>query len=456
MIKTIIFDLDGVLIESKEIHYKALNAALPFDYRIGYEEHLSTYDGLPTKQKLELLTLTKNLPKILHAEIQKNKAKETMNVLFDTIQPRMEFTKIFMCLKNAGYRLALASNAVRSTVETALDCLEIRKYFDVIYSNQEVKKPKPHFEMYFKIMMDLNSKPNETLILEDSHIGRQAVLDAGCHLLPIIDTYDVKLEKIEAKLNELNKQIIVKVPWRSNKMNVLIPMAGAGSRFAEAGYTFPKPLIEVGNKPMIQVVTDNLNIDAHHIFIVQKEHYKKYNLETVLKLIKPNCSIVQVEGVTEGAACTTLLAKKLIDNDNPLVIANSDQFVEWNANEVMYAFSTEGIDGGILTFQSTHPKWSYAKKNNEGFVNEVAEKKPISTNATVGIYYYKKGSDYVRCAEKMIEKDIRTNNEFYVCPVYNELIKEGGKVRIKNINKMWGLGTPEDLNNFMNNYNGTY
>jgi len=165
MIKTIIFDLDGVLIESKEIHYKALNAALPFDYRIGYEEHLSTYDGLPTKEKLRLLTITKNLPEDLHAEIQKNKAQETINVLFDTIQPRMEFTKIFMALSNAGYRLACASNAVRSTVETALDCLEIRKYFDVIYSNEDVKRPKPNFEMYFKIMMKLNSKPSESLIL---------------------------------------------------------------------------------------------------------------------------------------------------------------------------------------------------------------------------------------------------------------------------------------------------
>ena len=456
MIKTIIFDLDGVLIESKEIHYKALNAALPANYRITYEEHLSTYDGLPTKKKLDMLTLEKDLPLDLHMEIASEKARQTMNILFDSIKPRIEFTKIFMALKNAGYKIALASNAVKSTVETALDCLELRKYFDVIYSNQDVDKPKPHFEMYFKIMLDLNSKPGETLILEDSHIGRQAVMDAGCHLLPVIDSYDVKLEKIEAKLAELNKQIIVKVPWRSSKMNVLIPMAGAGSRFAEAGYTFPKPLIEVGNKPMIQVVTDNLNIEAHHIFIVQKEHYQKYNLETVLKLIKPNCSIVQVEGVTEGAACTTLLAKKLINNDNPLVIANSDQFVEWNANEVMYAFSTEGIDGGILTFQSTHPKWSYAKKNDSGFVSEVAEKKPISTNATVGIYYYKKGSDYVKCAEEMIEKNIRTNNEFYVCPVYNQLIEKGGKVRTKDIRKMWGLGTPEDLNNFMNNYNGSY
>ena len=456
MIKTIIFDLDGVLIESKEIHYKALNAALPANYRITYEEHLSTYDGLPTKKKLDMLTLEKDLPLDLHMEIANEKARQTMNILFDSIKPRMEFTNIFMALKNAGYKIALASNAVKSTVETALDCLELRKYFDVIYSNQDVDKPKPHFEMYFKIMLDLNSKPGETLILEDSHIGRQAVMDAGCHLLPVIDSYDVKLEKIEAKLAELNKQIIVKVPWRSSKMNVLIPMAGAGSRFAEAGYTFPKPLIEVGNKPMIQVVTDNLNIEAHHIFIVQKEHYQKYNLETVLKLIKPNCSIVQVEGVTEGAACTTLLAKKLINNNNPLVIANSDQFVEWNANEVMYAFSTEGIDGGILTFQSTHPKWSYAKKNDSGFVSEVAEKKPISTNATVGIYYYKKGSDYVKCAEEMIEKNIRTNNEFYVCPVYNQLIEKGGKVRTKDIRKMWGLGTPEDLNNFMNNYNGSY
>ncbi len=157
MIKTIIFDLDGVLIESKEIHYKALNAALPMQYRISYEEHLAEYDGLPTKSKLKLLSQNKDLPLDLHEEIAKNKAKETISVLFDTIQPRMEFTKIFMALKNAGYRIGLASNAVRSTVDTALDCLELRKYFDVIYSNQEVEKPKPHFEMYFKIMLELDT-----------------------------------------------------------------------------------------------------------------------------------------------------------------------------------------------------------------------------------------------------------------------------------------------------------
>jgi dTDP-glucose pyrophosphorylase len=226
-------------------------------------------------------------------------------------------------------------------------------------------------------------------------------------------------------------------------------MAGAGSRFEQAGYTFPKPLIDVNGKPMIQRVVENLNIDARHIFIVQKSHYEKYSLQHTLNLISPNCEIVQVEGMTEGAACTTLLAKEFINNDEPLILANSDQYVEWESNQFMYSCMADDIDGSILTFRSTHPKWSYAKLNEEGFVTEVAEKKPISDNATVGIYFWKKGSDYVSCAESMVEKNIRVNNEFYVCPVYNEALLIGARVKTFNIDKMWGLGTPEDLDTFL-------
>jgi dTDP-glucose pyrophosphorylase len=185
---------------------------------------------------------------------------------------------------------------------------------------------------------------------------------------------------------------------------------------------------------------------------VQKSHYEKYNLQSVLTILKPGCKIVQVDGLTEGAACTTLLAKELIDNDEPLVMANSDQFVEWDSNNVMYSFTADGIDGGILTFKATHPKWSYAKLDENGFVSQVAEKNPISDNATVGVYYWKKGSDYVKYAEQMIEKNIRTNNEFYVCPVFNEAIADGKKIRVKEISKMWGIGTPEDLNYFLENH----
>ena len=237
-------------------------------------------------------------------------------------------------------------------------------------------------------------------------------------------------------------------------MNVLIPMAGAGSRFEKAGYTFPKPLIDVNGKPMIQLVTENLNVEARHIYIVQQSHYQKYNLQQLLTLISPGCVIVQVDGITEGAACTTLLAKEFINSDEPLVIANSDQVFEWDSNEFMYSMVADEVDGGILTFEATHPKWSFAKLGEHGFVTEVAEKNPISNIATAGVYYWRKGSDYVKYAEQMIEKDIRTNNEFYVCPVYNEACNDGQKVKVFHIDRMWGLGTPEDLNHYLLHYPG--
>jgi dTDP-glucose pyrophosphorylase len=269
--------------------------------------------------------------------------------------------------------------------------------------------------------------------------------------LGVNNSLDVTYEHITGHIDCINKN--VKIPkWQGGKMNVLIPMAGAGSRFEKAGYTFPKPLIDVRGKPMIQWVVDNLNVEAKYIFIVQKSHFEKYNLKDTLNNFCPNNEIVQVDGITEGAACTTLLAKTFIDKDEPLIIANSDQFVEWNNEEFIYVSTTGDLDGNILTFKSTHPKWSYVKLNELGYVTEVAEKRPISDVATVGIYYWRRGSDYVKYAEQMIQKNIRVNNEFYVCPVFNEAIMDGKRIRTFNIEKMWGLGTPEDLEYFLKNY----
>ena len=240
--------------------------------------------------------------------------------------------------------------------------------------------------------------------------------------------------------------------WRDENLNVLIPMAGAGSRFEQAGYTFPKPLIDVKGRPMIQVVTENLNIKANFIYVVQKEHRAKYNLDALLDLITPGCRIVETDGLTQGAACTALLAKEHINNDAPLFFANSDQFVEWDSNEFLYKMNETDADGGIVTFKATHPKWSFVKINEQGLVTEVAEKKPISDIATVGFYYWKHGSDFVKYAKQMIDKNIRVNDEFYVCPVFNEAIEHGANIRTFNVNKMWGLGTPEDLKHFLENY----
>ena len=457
MTKLVIFDLDGVLIDSKDYHYDALNEALGEEYAISREEHVSTYDGLPTTAKLELLSKNKGLPAERYEEIWRAKQENTLHIFKTKVDKDYELMGYFQQLVEEGYKVAVASNSIRNTVIIILLRLGLLEFVDIYVSNEDVVRNKPFPSMYWKCMMALGALPDDTVILEDSHIGRQGALDSKCHLVPIENRSDLNQVKID-RIKRILQSEKQKVAWESKTMNVLIPMAGRGSRFATQGYTFPKPLIDVKGKPMIQVVTENLNIKANFTFIVQKEHYEKYSLQHLLNLIAPGCNIVQVDGITEGAACTTLLAKEFIDNDEPLLMANSDQFVEWDSNETLYAFSNGDCDGGIITFPATHPKWSYAKLGDDGYVSEVAEKKPISEHATVGIYWWAKGSDYVKYAEQMIEKDIRVNNEYYVCPVFNEAIGDGKKVRIKEIEKegMWGIGTPEDLNYFLEHYNGEF
>ena len=452
MIKFIIFDLDGVLVEAKEIHYEALNESLGDKYMITWDEHLSRYDGLKTSQKLEMLTKDKGLPVELYDEVWMNKQKLTIDKLRNLSQSD-QLIECMSSLTNDGYKIAVCSNSIRKTVLTVLSKLGIIEYVDLIISNEDVKNSKPHPEMYWRAISMMSFLPEQTLIVEDSPYGLLAASRSKSHVLRVKSPTEVSYFNIIKKINEIKMGNITTTPkWKNEKLNILIPMAGAGSRFEQAGYTFPKPLIEVNGKPMIQVVVENLNIDANYIYVVQKSHREKYNLDTMLNLITPGCKIVEAEGLTEGAACTALLAKDFIDNDSPLFFANSDQFVEWDSNEFMYKMQESDCDGGIVTFKATHPKWSFARIDENGFVTEVAEKNPISDNATVGYYYWKHGSDFIKYAEQMIEKNIRVNNEFYVCPVFNQAIEDCKKIRIFESSKMWGLGTPEDLKFYLENH----
>jgi NDP-sugar pyrophosphorylase family protein len=230
------------------------------------------------------------------------------------------------------------------------------------------------------------------------------------------------------------------------KPNVVIPMAGLGSRFTESGYTLPKPLIRIFGKPMIQLVVDSLKLDANYIFIVQKEHRIKFHLDDVLDDIAPGCKIIEVDGVTDGAARTVLMAKDLINNDVPLIISNSDQVVVWDSFIFTSILASHSV---IVLFNADESKWSYAKIDELGLISEVAEKQVISNNASVGIYGWKTGSDYIKYAEQMIAKDIRTNDEFYIAPVYNEAILDGEKIIPYFVDEMHGVGTPEDMNKFI-------
>ena len=449
MIKCILFDLDGVLVSAKEIHYEALNQALKEvdeKFIITLQEHLGVYDGLKTEQKLNLLSKNKNLPVNLHKQIWDRKQQITLEQI-NNFTPNKQLCEVLEYLSNKGYKLACCSNSIRKSIIVMLANTGLIKYFDLLISNEDVINSKPHPEMYWLAMSKLKCLPEETLIVEDSPNGLQAAYRTNAEILQINGPTELTINKIKTRLNKHKN--IMNTKWQNEKLNILIPMAGAGSRFEQAGYTFPKPLIEVKGKPMIQVVVENLNIDANYIFIVQKSHRSKYCLDTLLNMITPGCSIIEVDSLTQGAACTALLAKSLIDNEHPLLIANSDQYIEWNSGEFMYKMHEQQIDAGIITFESTHPKWSFAKINEDGYVTEVAEKNPISNIASVGIYYWAHGKDFVKYSEQMIERNIRVNNEFYVCPVFNEAIADNKKIKTFNVTKMWGIGTPEDLNLFL-------
>jgi HAD superfamily hydrolase (TIGR01509 family) len=451
-IKLIIFDLDGVICDTPDMHFETFSKAYKMHTgnKITKKEHDIDFNGRSTKTKLNLLKQRDNLNDDQCNKIWAQKQLLTQDYVNDFISIDESKIELLEYLKKNNYLIACASNAIRQTVESILINLGIISYFDLILSNEDVTNTKPSAEIYLKAMIHFNCNPTNTLIIEDSKVGYEGAISTKADVLRVVNSKDVTIEKISSKLKKTNNMII-KEKYANNNLNIVIPMAGAGSRFEKAGYTFPKPLIEVNGKTMIQTVIDSLNIDANFIFIARDEHEQKYNISNYLKALYPNCDVVLIDGLTEGAACTVLKVKELINNDSPLLLANSDQFIEWDSYDFFKNNLNNNYDASILTFESSHPKWSYAKVNEDGLVVEVAEKNPISNIATVGIYWWARGADFVHFAEQMVSKNIRVNNEFYVCPVFNEAIQENKKIGIFQVDEMWGLGTPEDLENFLKN-----
>lgn len=237
-------------------------------------------------------------------------------------------------------------------------------------------------------------------------------------------------------------------------INVVIPMAGLGSRFAKAGFLKPKPFIDVLGKPMIIRVLENLYIpNANYILIARKEHLE--NEQALVEYIRSkfNVHFIGIDKLTEGTACTVLYAKSKIDNEIPLLIANSDQIIDMDINEYIKDCTKRRLDGSILTFidNEKNPKWSFVKIDSHNTVEYVKEKEAISDIATVGIYYFNRGNIFVNSAINMIIENDRVNGEFYTCPVYNYAIKDKAKIGVYNIDykQMHGIGTPEDLQKYI-------
>lgn len=236
-------------------------------------------------------------------------------------------------------------------------------------------------------------------------------------------------------------------------IKLIMPMAGEGNRFKEQGYDIPKPLIPVRGIPMFQYAEKQIGIDFdERIFIVRKDH----NIAETIKALYDNATVIELDTLTEGTACTLLKARHLFTDGDSVFVSNCDQSVSWNSKEVNDIIKHSNIDGLIATFinEERNPKWSFAKTNNDDFyfskVIEVAEKNPISDKATVGYYYWRDAGQMFRNIDQMIENNDRVNGEFYTCPVFNYTIKEGANVRAFDVMSMQGIGTPEDLESYLN------
>jgi len=235
-------------------------------------------------------------------------------------------------------------------------------------------------------------------------------------------------------------------------INVLIPMAGKSQYFSDNDYPFPKPLVEIGSKTVIEHVISNLASIAEHvnfIFVLNNADCRKFHLDSTLNIITDNqCKIIRLENETRGAACSALMAVSHIANDIPLVIANADQIFGGSLQELISEFSN--FDAGVLTFESVHPRWSYVRLSEEQLVIETAEKRPISRHAIAGFYYFRKGRDFVESAMRMIQKDSSVNGNYFIAPSLNEMILQGKKITTQAVDtsRYHTLYTPQKIKEY--------
>jgi HAD superfamily hydrolase (TIGR01509 family) len=447
---TFIFDLDGVLVDFKSLHRDAFIRAWNTTYpklSIDINFHTEHLEARSTNQKLDILQ------EYFNFNIDKQLVfKEKQVITHAMIGPMPVYSKTreaILWAHEQGLILACCSNSIRSTVESSLKKITDISTFNVVLSNEDVEYPKPSPEIYQKAVDMLGSDKNITYVFEDSEVGKASARAAGLKVVDIVDALDIT----PAFLKDIYTYGCRQEP---TQINVVIPMGGLGSRFQNEGYTTPKPFLPIFGVPMFMRVVDNivpesLKSKTNIHIVVREEHALRFNeLKT-----SDNIHIHTVEKLTEGAACTVLSVKKFIDNDFPLVIANSDQFLEWSSVDFYRCLFHPDFDGVISTFEqpnSTDLRWSYANINENGHVTQVAEKVYIGPLATTGIYGWKRGSDFVKDAELMIEKNIRVKNEFYVCPVYTIGIERGLTIRTHKCSKMWGLGVPSDYEYFLRNY----
>jgi HAD superfamily hydrolase (TIGR01509 family) len=488
--RAVLFDLDGVLLDARAAHAEHFASAVREVAGVRLAPHEeAALDGRSTRAKLAALAAQGRLPHrsaALQDAVAARKQEKTREFL-RSVRPFPPHVALLAALKAAGLRVAVVSNAVAETVHAAVAALGVAPLLDAVLSNADAVRPKPAPDLYLAACARLGVPPASALVVEDSAVGRSSALAAGCPLLRVADPLDVTAAAVVEALRAAGARVaasalLLRLPPAEARrlaarrggpprVHLVVPMAGAGSRFAEAGFVDPKPFIPVGPRrhPMIRHVLANLlpraasaeeraadpagHPDVVLHLIAQAAHLARYDLAAVVAALPaPPAAwdVRTVPAVTQGAACTVLLAADAIDGDEPLVIANSDQLLEWDAAEFYRAVGNPGWDGVVASFHQPDAadlKWSYAAVDaGTGAVARVAEKEWLGQpHATVGVYGWARGADFVAAARRMVAADERVRGEFYVAPAYNGAIAGGARVRLQPVARMWGVGVPADL-----------
>lgn len=435
----ILFDLDGVLADTFDIQIEStLEAFLKVKgYKLSGKYHNLIGSTITTLKKLSILK-NDNIINDNEINLIYKLKKEIADTKFNNIKPDKDKICLFNYLKEKNCNIAVVTNGNKNSAKLILSKIGVLDKIDLLIANEDVINKKPHPEPYVRAISHFGGELNNYIIFEDSEVGIQSAKGTGVFVHKVNNYKDVNIPTIN-RINGIKN------------INILIPMAGLGSRFSKRGFKKIKPLIEVAGVPMIKKAIDSLNIYGNYIFIVRCNEnineLKKYLLE-----YKPGCKIVDVAHLTEGSASSCYLAKELINNDNELIITNCDQYLEWESENFLKETRDQNLDCCVLTYKSSSNKNSFIKVNEINNAEMIREKEVISDNALVGVHYFKKGSFFIESYEEIFNNKIKFKSEYYVSTVCDNMIKKDykvGHIGMGKTERYHSLGTPEDYFKFL-------
>ena len=454
VVNAVVFDLDGTLVETRDLHKVALNEALRAvageEYVISDEEHHAQFDGLSTAQKLKKLNAQKNMNPDLNKAVWEKKQELTNTMVSQTVKPDKRIAAVIRHLKQRGYPVAVASNCIRSSVDLILKCLGIYDLVDLSVSNDDVEIAKPAPDIYARAAACFGLRADELLVVEDAPFGWQAALSSGAHLMPISCPADVTLDSVSEKIAEINNT--------HHPVVVIVPLAGPIPLVhgASGAKGFHPSLYDIRGKSAIEHAMQSVVSRRHpmkFVFVVLGDSIPDAVLMRATNWLPT--SIVRLPAPTRGALESVLAAERFICEDSPLLICDGCHVDEWRpGSDIDELLDARGCTAAVTVTPSYDERWSYATIDPDGFVSSVQEKAKISNHALTGLYMWRQGKDFIRDAKLAMSHGPRVRGRLYVAPVLNYTISSaGGRVRSVPVRYMHSLGTHSEVLQFaLRNY----